>query len=185
MSSKSGTDVTAFSNWLSQMSRAMGYPTDASLAEALGISPSTILRWRRGSRPSIGHLVSLSNVLGVRLEGLLALAGHVAPETLGARTDLPEPPSAVTETVRRIRDSSLSDQSKDALTRYWEGRLAEERGRLYELIRILEMAERGELDVVDDLSKILKLAAQPGLPMHLVELLGDVSEILQAPRPKR
>lgn len=185
MSSKSATGETAFSPWLSQMSRAMGYPTDTSLAEALGISPSTILRWRRGSKPSVTHLVTLSQILGVRLEGLLALAGHVDPEVLGPKADLPPPPSAITETVRRIRDSSLSEHSKEALDRYWTARLTDERARLYELIRMLEDAERGEIDVVDDLSKVLALASQPGLARHLVDLVTEVTDILEANKPRR
>ena len=72
---------------------------------------------------------SLSEVLGVQLVGLLALTGHADPNTLGSRADLPEPPSPITETVRRIRNSALDDQAKDALARYWDGRLTEERHR--------------------------------------------------------
>ncbi|MET9068528.1 helix-turn-helix domain-containing protein [Streptosporangium sandarakinum] len=181
------SDETRFSVWLTQMARAMGYPTDASLAEALGISPSTILRWRRGSKPSVTHLVRLSTTLGVRLEGLLALAGHVDPQVLGPKAELPEPPSSVTETVRRIRGSSMSEQSQEVLTRYWNSRLAEERGRAYELIRIIEGAERGELDVVEDLAKILTLTSQSQLSKHLVDLLREVTDILgtATARPRR
>ncbi|MET7327456.1 helix-turn-helix transcriptional regulator [Nonomuraea sp. NPDC005650] len=166
------------------MARAMGYPTDASLAEALEISPSTILRWRRGSRPSVEHLAKLSGILGVRLEGLLALAGHVSPGVFDTRADLPEPPSPITETVRRITDSPLSDESKDALIKYWNERLAEERALVYELIRILDGAERGEVDVVDDLATILRLASQPELSSHLVELLKRVTGILHGSKPR-
>ncbi|MGW4958205.1 helix-turn-helix domain-containing protein [Nonomuraea sp. NPDC004186] len=166
------------------MARAMGYPTDASLAEALEISPSTILRWRRGSRPSVEHLARLSNTLGVRLEGLLALAGHVSPSVFDAKADLPEPPSPITETVRRITDSPLSDASKDALIKYWNERLTEERALVYELIRILAGAERGEVDVVDDLAAVLRLAAQPELSSHLVELLRRVTGVLHRPKPR-
>lgn len=162
----------------------MGYPTDASLAEALEISPSTILRWRRGSRPSVEHLAKLSSILGVRLEGLLALAGHVSPGVFDANADLPEPPSPITETVRRITDSPLSDASKDALIKYWNERLAEERALVYELIRILDGAERGAVDVVDDLATILRLASQPELSSHLVELLKRVTGILHRSKPR-
>lgn len=184
MSSSSTSEETSFSSWLTQMARAMGYPTDASLAEAIGLSPSTILRWRRGSRPSVEHLARLSNILGVRLEGLLALAGHVRPGIFDANADLPEPPSPITETVRRITDSPLSEASKDALIKYWNERLAEERALVYELIRILNGAERGEVDVVDDLATILRLASQPELSSHLVELLRRVTAILHRSKPK-
>ncbi|GGT38553.1 helix-turn-helix domain-containing protein [Nonomuraea spiralis] len=185
MSTDSNTTETQFSVWLTQMSRAMGYPTDASLAEALEISPSTILRWRRGSKPSITHLVSLSEVLGVQLVGLLALTGHADPDILGSRAKLPEPPSPITETVRRIRSSALSDHVRGALARYWDGRLAEERHRVYELIRVLEGAERGEIDVIDDLLKVLSLASQPGLPKHLVTLLREVTSIFESGGSRR
>ncbi|GAA2891251.1 hypothetical protein GCM10010517_55560 [Streptosporangium fragile] len=180
MSVDSSSDKTHFSVWLTQMARAMGYPTDASLAEALDISPSTILRWHRGSKPSVAHLVRLSTTLGVRLEGLLALAGHVDPQILGPKAELPEPPSPVTETVRRIRDSSMTARSQEILTRYWNSRLAEERSRTYELIRIVEGAERGELDVVEDLAKILALTSQSQLSKHLVDLLREVTDTLGA-----
>jgi transcriptional regulator with XRE-family HTH domain len=162
----------------------MGYPTDASLAEALEISPSTILRWRRGSRPSVEHLARLSNILGVRLEGLLALAGHVSPGVFDTKADVPVPPSPITETVRRITDSPLSDASKDALIKYWNERLTEERALVYELIRIVAGAERGEVDVVDDLAAILRLASQPELSSHLVELLRRVRGILHRSKPR-
>ncbi|MEV4247239.1 helix-turn-helix domain-containing protein [Streptosporangium canum] len=176
---------TSFSVWLTQMAKARGYPTDASLADALNISPSTILRWRRGSKPSVTHLLSLSSTLGVHLEGLLVLAGHADAKALSSQADLPSPPSAITETVRRIMDSSLSEHSKEALDRYWQARLNEERVRLYELIRMLEDAEQGKIDVVDDLSKVLALASQPGLPRHLVDLVREVTDILEANRPRR
>jgi hypothetical protein len=129
--------------------------------------------------------VTLSEVLGVQLVGLLALTGHADPDVLGDRGKLPEPPSPITETVRRIRDSDLSDQAKDALAKYWDGRLAEERHRVYELIRILEGAERGQLDVIDDLLKVLSLASQPGLPKHLMNLLREVTSILESGGTRR
>ncbi|GAA0917521.1 hypothetical protein GCM10009560_13590 [Nonomuraea longicatena] len=130
------------------------------------------------------HLAKLSNILGVRLEGLLALAGHVGPGVLDANANLPEPPSAITETVRRITDSPLSEASKSALIKYWNERLTEERALVYELIRILKGAERGEVDVVDDLATILRLASQPELSSHLVELLRRVTTILHSSKPR-
>ncbi|MER7127826.1 helix-turn-helix domain-containing protein [Streptosporangium saharense] len=185
MRSDSRVDEPSFSIWLSQMARARGYPTDASLAEALRISPSTILRWRRGSKPSVTHLLSLSTTLGVHLEGLLVLAGHADAEALNAKPDLPSPPSAITETVRRIRNSSLSVHSKEALDRYWQARLNEERGRLYELIRMLEGAEQGETNVIDDLPKALVLASQPGLSRHLADLIREVTDVLEVSRSRK
>lgn len=159
-----------FSEWLTAMAKAMGYGTDAALSDALGISQSTILRWRQGSKPSIRHLASLSRVLGTRLEPLLVLTGHVSADAFGANTETPEPPSAITETVRKIKDSTLGDSLKARLLEYWDLRLGEERGRLYALIKALEEEKLTGSENSLDVAETYRLM-KSDLPKHFADLM--------------
>ncbi|GAA0947602.1 helix-turn-helix transcriptional regulator [Nonomuraea longicatena] len=173
-----------FSEWLTAMAKAMGYGTDAALSDALGISQSTILRWRQGSKPSIRHLASLSRVLGTRLEALLVLTGHVSADAFGANTDTPEPPSATTEAVRKIKDATLGEPLKERLLKYWELRLGEERGRLYALIKALEEEElkgpEGSLDVAEAY-RLMK----SDLPKHFADLMTAARRYFDLASPRR
>ncbi|MEU7741934.1 helix-turn-helix transcriptional regulator [Nonomuraea sp. NPDC049158] len=173
-----------FSDWLTAMAKAMGYGTDAALSDALGISQSTILRWRQGSKPSIRHLAGLSRVLGTRLEPLLVLTGHVSADTFDANTDAPEPPSATTETVRKIKDSTLGDSLKERLLEYWDLRLGEERGRLYALIKALEEEERTGPETSLDVAETYRLM-KSDLPKHFADLMTAARDYFENALPRR
>ncbi|MGW6495782.1 helix-turn-helix domain-containing protein [Nonomuraea angiospora] len=171
-----------FSEWLTAMAKAMGYGTDAALSDALGISQSTILRWRQGSKPSLRHLASLSRVLGTRLEPLLVLTGHVSADAFGSNVDTPEPPSAITETVRKIKDSTLGDPLKERLLEYWDLRLSEERGRLYAAIKALEEEEKtGSEQDVAETYRLMK----SDLPKHFADLMMAARSYFESTYPRR
>ena len=70
--------MNAFASWLGTMGAAMGYPTDATIAKALGITQSNVYRWKvKGSRPTVEHLWQLSRLFRTDLEALLVLTGHI------------------------------------------------------------------------------------------------------------
>jgi transcriptional regulator with XRE-family HTH domain len=173
-----------FSDWLTAMAKAMGYGTDAALSDALGISQSTILRWRQGSKPSIRHLASLSRVLGTRLEPLLVLTNHVSADAFGMNIDTPEPPSAITETVRKIKDSTLGEPLKERLMEYWELRLNEERGRLYALIKALEEEERTGTDNPLDPVEAYRLM-KTDMPKHFADTVMFARSYFDNTAPRR
>lgn len=78
---------TPFSEWITPAARAAGYTTSGQLANALGINRSTISRWEYGGhQPSVKHLARISDVFGVDLRELLAMAGHITPDQAGRAT---------------------------------------------------------------------------------------------------
>ncbi|MFI6504935.1 helix-turn-helix domain-containing protein [Nonomuraea typhae] len=125
-----------FWDWFSKTAAGLGYRTEAALARALQTSPSTVLRWRKGTRPTIPHLLKISSLFGVRLESLLVLSGHV-PADLVQDSRIPEPPDSVTPTERIIRESDLDDRMADLMNSYWASRIDEERKRVQRLIDLL------------------------------------------------
>lgn len=87
--------MTAFGPWLIATRKAMGFRTNSALANALDIPQPTISRWQSGAKPSVEHLVKLSDLFGVELKTLLILSGHMAGTADGI--DLSEAGSAVPE----------------------------------------------------------------------------------------
>jgi transcriptional regulator with XRE-family HTH domain len=68
--------ATRFSRWLDSLIPA-AFESDAALARELGISQSTVMRWRRGKTlPSMPMLYRLARVTGTRPDILLQIAGH-------------------------------------------------------------------------------------------------------------
>ncbi|NUR90784.1 MAG: helix-turn-helix transcriptional regulator [Nonomuraea sp.] len=125
-----------FWDWLSRTATGLGYQSDAALARALNVSPSTVLRWRQGSRPTIRHLLNISDVMGVRLEPLLVLSGHAPANAIGD-AEPPPPPESVTPTERIIMNAALDEHLQAIMTRYWQYRIEEERRRVHKLINLL------------------------------------------------
>lgn len=148
------TTSSRFVDWLTGMTRALGYSRDSDLARALEVDQSIISRWRRGSRPSVTHLVKVSDLTRTQLEPLLVLAGWV-PASAVRNAETPEPPSQVTVGQRMIRDSSLPADVQEVLLEYWEARMQEERGRLHELIEIFAAGERAEFTDKDELIELV------------------------------
>ncbi|WP_162641192.1 hypothetical protein [Streptosporangium sp. 'caverna'] len=127
----------SFWDWLDPTSRGLGYTSEAALARALEISPTTVMRWRQGSKPNIRQLLTVSRVFGVKLEPLLVLAGLVPPEAVG-NTDLPESPSSVTPIERAIIEADLDEHLREVLAYYWKERRLEELNRIERLIALLK-----------------------------------------------
>ncbi|MEV0227998.1 helix-turn-helix domain-containing protein [Nonomuraea sp. NPDC050786] len=169
--------TSAFGEWVDQTARALGYRTDAQLADALGVQQSTVTRWRKGSQPQIKHLVGLAKLFKMKIEPLLALSGHVPPELLSDRAT-PEIP--FTETVRRIREAPLDTVLKDALLRYWDQRLAEERTRVYETIKALQDMPKKPGHGIPLSAWAIAELTETNLPEHLSTLLAEVSNHLEA-----
>lgn len=171
-----------FADWLSRTARGLGYTSDIQLARALGIQPSTISRWRtKGLRPSVEHLLRISKLFGINIVPLLALAGHVPPEAV-ADSEVPEPPSPVTETVRRIEDAQLDDLYKKILLAYWDRRLEEERNRVYAMIDLFEswQAKQKRPDAGTRALKLLDTRLPAHVQQAFEELVGaldrDIAE---------
>ena len=70
--------MTEFGSWLNATRKAMGFPTNSALARALDIPQPTISRWQSGAKPSVEHLVKVSELLGVGLKTLLILSDHMS-----------------------------------------------------------------------------------------------------------
>lgn len=151
-----------FADWLAAMSKALGYTREADLARALDVPQSTVLRWRRGSRPSIDHLARLSAVLRTDLVALLQLVGHIEPGFVGA---IVEPPTRRTETERRIDDAEISDDAREALRQYLAARAVEEDLRVRALL-----AHHADGDDEDRLDRIHRT----DLPVHVARALRDL-----------
>ena len=103
--SRSEKEPSPFADWLDGMARAFGYPRDADLARKLQLRQSTVSRWRKGARPSVEHLLRVAALFGTNITVLLKLAGYIPMDF--ELDEVPEPPSAKTETVRRIADAEL------------------------------------------------------------------------------
>lgn len=125
--------ANGFGEWLTAMTRGLGFRQDAQIARALNVSPSTVGRWRRGSRPSVQELVTISRAFGVGLEPLLVISGLVERSEL-SNGQPPKPPQPVSVATRHILDAPIGDAAKTRLFDFWEARMDEEHERLYQLI---------------------------------------------------
>lgn len=177
-------ETTAFADWVSTTARGFGYKTDAALAQAIGVQQSTVTRWRHGNQPQIKHLVALAYLFRMRIDPLLAMSGHVPADLLGDSEPAGPP---MTESVRRIRDAPLADMQKDALTRYWNKRLDEERSKLFHLIDMAAYSNDGKSK--QEIGQALLHAVLRGTHsiahMHLVDLVQELMAVEAAPRKRR
>lgn len=71
-------EVTNFSRWLDTIVPAM-FPSDAALARAAGVPPSSLHRWRHGGLPKVPALYGLARATGASMEHLLSVTGYVGP----------------------------------------------------------------------------------------------------------
>lgn len=127
----------SFSEWLNSTGRALGFPTSASLARALGIQQSTVSRWKtKGSQPGVEHLAKISDLFGVELKSLLVLAGY-----LDATPGIASAPAVhMSFEELMINDLSISERFKDVARKFWADRMNEERNRLGDFLLGLEEA---------------------------------------------
>ncbi|WP_326645069.1 hypothetical protein OG884_12065 [Streptosporangium sp. NBC_01755] len=136
--------TSVFADWVTATARALGYRSDAQLADALSVQQSTVTRWRKGSQPQIKHLVELSKLFKMKIEPLLVLSGHVPPELLSNATVSPSPePQSVAQ--RMIEEAKLPSEVKEVFRHYWQLRLKEEWKRLSELMNLMSEMAKGDM----------------------------------------
>lgn len=78
--SESDPRATAFGAFLDSVVPAL-YPTDAALARALSVPQSSVLRWRRGTVPSVPNLLKLAQVTNTSTDFLLRVAGYTGGDS--------------------------------------------------------------------------------------------------------
>lgn len=166
-----------FWEWLSRTAVGLGYPTEAALARALDISPSTVFRWRTGSRPTIKHLLGISRTFGIKLEALLVLSGHAPADAVGD----PKPPlplEPVTPAERIILDADLDSHLEAIMQKYWESRILEERKRLEMLIELLMLDPVPLAD--ESFSRQLSDILESRLPAHVSRAIVEWAQYRQS-----
>lgn len=75
-------DASSFAHWLDSIVPAI-FPTDAALAQAVGVNQSTITRWRRGTVPQVPALQALAEATKTDVSTLLRIAAHGQPVSGG------------------------------------------------------------------------------------------------------
>lgn len=104
--------------WLDEQRARAGYPNDFALAEAVGISHTTLSGWRNGrQRPTTAKLADVAVVLDIDPRFLWVRAGLMSAEEVGLDpTSEPGPMVDADEATRQmIEGSSLSPDQKAAL----------------------------------------------------------------------
>ncbi|MFE1104117.1 helix-turn-helix domain-containing protein [Nocardiopsis alba] len=126
--------TSPFAEWLISTGRALGYTTNTSLAKALGVPQPTVSRWKSGSKPSVEHLVKISELFGVELKTLLILSGHIQGDIVKEV----HPP--LNQAERMISDAQISAGQKQLIVEYWRNRMGEEHARLARVVAFAEEA---------------------------------------------
>ena len=167
---------SSFSDWLVTTGRAIGYTTNTALARALGIPQPTVSRWKAGSKPSVEHLVKISDLFGIELKTLLILSGHMKGEVSPGK--LAPPPS---EAERMIAESPMEESLKKVLRDFWKERMREERDRLQNLIQgtLNAVSPTGGLRSTE-LDPWIEKAMETGLPWQVQRLKDSLAK---APKP--
>ncbi|WP_433699074.1 helix-turn-helix domain-containing protein [Nocardiopsis sp. CA-288880] len=160
-----------FADWLFNTGRALGYTTNSALARALGVPQPTVSRWKTGSKPSVEHLVKISELFGVELKLLLVLAGYMK----GDVRDIPlEAPTSKAE--RLIAESEVGEAAEALLSSFWGRRQDEELKRLEKLVAGIQESVRltGSYDL-RSMEKSLDDALQTELPQHVHHLVRGLT----------
>jgi hypothetical protein len=139
------------------------------------------LRWRKGSRPTIEHLLRISQTFGVNLESLLVLSGHAPTGSLGD-VQPPPPPQSVTPTERIILNADLDEHLESIMQDYWKNRIEEERGRVRKLVKLLteDSVPLSDERFSAELGEILGSR----LPAHVSRVVVDWAQYRTPPPPK-
>jgi transcriptional regulator with XRE-family HTH domain len=93
-------------------------PHVQQLAEMAGMHPSTLSRWRKGSRPTVDKLTAVARVLGVKRRDILLVAGLLDEADLTTVEGRPESEELSAEeraAVAMIEASGLSAPLKKRL----------------------------------------------------------------------
>lgn len=105
------------SDWWEYLERVRGDVSDRQLARQLGVTPTTISRWKKGSPPDAGLAAHVARVCGGSVLGSLVAAGVITSEeaglSSGGQPSLADVPSRVLliELERRIEQWEESDAS--------------------------------------------------------------------------
>lgn len=103
-----------FGEYLHAAMRAAGFPSNASLARASGLSEGSISRWRNNIEPPrIPALRQLAPVLNIPLLELMAAAKLITPEEAGLDAE-PTPPEPL-DIDKLIDKTDLSPEEKEAV----------------------------------------------------------------------
>lgn len=171
--------TSPFSEWLVHTGTALGYRTNTSLAKALDVPQPTVSRWKSGSKPSVEHLVKLSELFGVELKTLLVLAGYMK----GDVDKKSRPPLTAPERI--INESEAGDIAKELLSSFWAWREAEELDRLRLLVEGLQssMNITGIYDP-QSLEPWVDQATQTELHKHVQKLVRSANQRSMAHLPR-
>lgn len=133
-----------FMRWLDEQRNRAGYVNDSALADAAGISHSTISGWRNGrQKPTQQSLTSAAEALGIDPRHLWIRAGLLTAEELGFETDAAEPgPLADADSAARqaISSSRLTADRKAALMALLDDLAHSDAARRFEVIEKLVRA---------------------------------------------
>ncbi len=122
-------ETPSFAEWLFSTGRVLGYSSNSALARALGVPQPTVSRWKSGSKPSVEHLVKISELFGVELKLLLVLAGYMRGDVQDIARQAP-----TSAADRLITESGVGDAAETLLTTFWAERQEEELKRLEKLV---------------------------------------------------
>lgn len=163
-------EAPEFAAWLISTGRALGYTTNTALAKAIGVPQPTVSRWKGGSKPSVEHLVKISELFGVELKTLLVLAGYMQGDVGKAL----RPPRSQGDRI--IDEMSAPQAYKEDLRAFWQQREAEELDRLRVLAEGLDNAVA--ITGVGDSKSMepwLEDAMRTNLPQHVQALRRAVA----------
>ncbi|SDC63573.1 transcriptional regulator [Actinokineospora iranica] len=117
--------------------RACGY-TQESLAEAIGVDPSTVRRWEAGSSTPFPHfLPKLSKLLGVTRDELQTLLPDDSPVPIHKRLPATDDELAALELLHRVTSSDVSEETLTQLES-----VVDDLAMAYPLARPEELLER-------------------------------------------
>lgn len=97
--------------------RVCGFTSDDALAQAIGVSNSTVHRWKRGAQPEVTHLRQLVQPLRTDLRTLLVVSGTLTERELGGHVPMPAP---LTTRDLLDNDPDLSREAREILTAAYE-----------------------------------------------------------------
>lgn len=169
-----------FSEWLFSTGRVLGYTTNSSLARALDVPQPTVSRWKTGSKPSVEHLVKISELFGVELKLLLVLAGYMKGDVRDIERQAPR-----SKADRLIAESKVGESAQAALSDFWARRQDEELRRIGKLVQGIQHSVRltGGYDL-RSMEEKLDDALQTELPQHVHRLVRSLTRRKLAFQPR-
>lgn len=132
--------------WLDSQRASAGYVTDFALAEAAGISHSTLSGWRSGRQtPTAKKLSVIAEALDIDPRYLWVRAGLMTPEEVGLeRGAEPAPPADPDEATRALilNSSDLDEAGKAEMLRMLDEQVRDDAARRHSTFSRLVTAWR-------------------------------------------